>query len=324
MAGRFQIAIVSDIHYASAAEQARGDDYEHRHLENRLVRFALEKYCYYVWLRHPLRQNHLLDKFIERAGSPDLVVANGDYCCDTLNVGISDDAAFQSARECLGKLRNRFAPNFQATMGDHELGKLSLVGRRGGMRVASWRRAETELGLKTLWRQEIGNYVLLGVASPMIALPVYEPDTLPGERAEWHQLRGEYLTQLRKEFAAIRPAQRVILFCHDPTALPFLARDEIVSARIPQIELTIIGHLHSNLIMWKSRMLAGMPRVRFLGHTVKRLSSALSEARHWKPFHVRLCPALSGVQLLKDGGFCTLELDPAGREPVRFEFHRFG
>ena len=72
MAGRFRIAIVSDIHYASAAEQARGDDYEHRHVEHRLTRFLLEKYRYYVWLRHPLRQNHLLDRFMERAGSPDL------------------------------------------------------------------------------------------------------------------------------------------------------------------------------------------------------------------------------------------------------------
>jgi len=323
MAGRFRVAILSDLHYASAAEQARGDDYEHRHLKNPAVRFLLEKYRYYIWLRHPLRQNHLLDKFIAAAGTPDLVVANGDYCCDTLNVGVSDDAALQSARECLEKLRARYAPNFRAIVGDHEIGKLSLVGRNGGLRVESWRQLSAQLGLETLWRLELGSYVLLGVASPMIALPVYEGDTLPEERAEWHRLRQDYLNRLRVEFAAVRAEQRIILFCHDPTALPFLAREEAVKAKLAQLERTIIGHLHTNLIMWKSRLLAGMPRIHFLGHTARRMTTALSEARHWRPFHVSLCPALSGVQLLKDGGYCTLELDLEGKEPGRFEFHRF-
>ena len=34
--------------------------------------------------------------------SVNLVIANGDYSCNTASVGVSDDAAFQSARECLG------------------------------------------------------------------------------------------------------------------------------------------------------------------------------------------------------------------------------
>ena len=65
-----------------------------------------------------------------------------------------------------------------------------------------------------------------------------------------------------------------------------------------------------------------MPPVRFLGHTVARLSHALNQARYWRPFNVRLCPALAGVELLKDGGYCTLELDPEARQPSRFRFHR--
>jgi len=71
-------------------------------------------------------------------------------------------------------------------------------------------------------------------------------------------------------------------------------------------------------------LLAGMPPIRFLGHTVQRLSTALSEARQWRPFHVRLCPALAGIELLKDGGYWTAELDPEARQPARFRFHRLG
>src|SRR5580704_4207816 len=155
MPTRYNIAILSDIHYASEAEPARGDDYEFRGLKTPLSRLFIRIYRRYVWLRYPLRLNYLLDRSISRINAPDLVVANGDFCCDTLYLGVSDDAAFQSAQECLQKLRTHFAPNFRATFGDHELGKLSFMGGYGGMRLKSWRRARTELGLQPLWRTDI-------------------------------------------------------------------------------------------------------------------------------------------------------------------------
>ena len=129
------------------------------------------------------------------------------------------------------------------------------------------------------------------------------------------------MAEIRRAFAALPTGQRVLIFCHDPTALPFLWREEAIRSRLPQIEHTIIGHLHTNLVLWNSRLLAGMPSIRFLGHTVRRLSTALHEARLWRPFHVRLCPALAGIELLKDGGYCTIELDPEARHPARFRFH---
>jgi hypothetical protein len=113
-----------------------------------------------------------------------------------------------------------------------------------------------------------------------------------------------------------------LLFCHDPTALPFLWREPPVHARLDQVEQTIIGHLHSNLVLWKSRLLAGMPAIHFLGHTAKRLSTALHEGRYWKDFRVRLCPSLAGIELLKDGGFYTARLDPNAVQPIKFTFHR--
>jgi hypothetical protein len=318
---RQRILILSDIHYASSAEQERSG-YESRALANPLSRLALRLYRNHIWLRNPTAQNHLLEQFLSRAENPDLVIANGDYSCNSAFIGVSDDAARQSASECLEKLRSRFGAKFRATYGDHELGKFSMVGGQGGMRLDSWHAAQRDLGLEPFWKLEVGKYLFLGVVSSLIALPVYEPETLQEERALWRQLREEHLDQIGRAFHGLAPGQKLILFCHDPTALPFLARLERVSSRFSQIEQTIIGHLHSPLIFWKSRLLAGMPHIRFLGNTVRRLSGALRDARHWKPFHVRLCPALAGIELLKDGGFLSLDLDLAGREPARFSRHR--
>src|SRR5206468_3920070 len=152
MAGLCRLGIVSDIHYASAAEQARGNDYEWRGLPNPALRIAVRLYRRHIWLRAPTNQNHLLDQFLEKGDSFDYVIANGDYACNTAFVGLSDDAARQSARECLDKLRRKFESRLRLTFGDHELGKVSLVGGRGGMRLASWRRATEELGMDPFWQ----------------------------------------------------------------------------------------------------------------------------------------------------------------------------
>ena len=315
------LAIVSDIHYASAAEQARGNDYELQQIANSFLRLLAAGQRHFIWQRDPFGQNHLLDQFLAQVDHCDYLIANGDYCCNSAGIGVSDDATFDSARECLAKLRQRFGSKLQTNLGDHELGKLSAFSGIGGLRLASWHRARQKLGLEPFWRLQIGAYVLLGVASTLVALPVFEPDTLPPERVEWERLREEHLTEIRRAFSSLEDNQRVLLFCHDPTALPFLWAEEAVRARLPQLEQTIIGHLHSNLVLWKSRLLAGMPPIRSMGHTIRRLSTALHEARRWRPFRVRLCPAVCGIQLLKDGGFYTAELDPDGNRPARFEFH---
>ncbi len=322
MARTLTLGILSDVHYASTAEQARGADYENVGIPNSLLRLGVRMYRRFIWLNEPLQKNYLLDRFIEQAGVPDYLIANGDYSCDSSFVGLSDEASCQSARECLGKLRGKFGNRLRVTLGDHELGKVSFFGGRGGMRLASWRQARNSLDLEPFWRVDIGCYVLFGVVSSLLALPVFEPDTLPEERPEWERLRVAHLKEIREAFRALKSDRRILLFCHDPTALPFLCEEAEVRARLPQLEQTIIGHLHSDLILWKSRWLAGMPRITFLGHTAKRLSSALRRGEHWKPFRVRLCPSLAGIELLKDGGYLSAELDPDGRQPIRFHRHR--
>jgi len=315
------IAVVSDIHYACKAEQARGDDYELAAVKNPLLRPFLRLYRNHIWLRHPLRHNQLLDAFLERNRSADWIVANGDYSCDSAFVGLNDAASCQSAKEAFGKLRAQFGSRCLATLGDHEFGKFSFVGRNGGMRLASFHCAVEELGIAPFWSHEIGRYTLIGVTSSLAAFPLLEAEALPSERDEWLRLRTKHLEEIKTAFSGLASDRRVILFCHDPTALPFLWNQEPVRRKLDQVELTMIGHLHSPLIFWKSRLLSGMPEIRFLGHSIRKMSRALSEAKYWKPFKPRLCPSLAGVELLKDGGFLTLELDPEAEKPVKLERH---
>ncbi len=318
---RFKLAILSDIHYASAAEQARGDDFEYRHLTNPFKRHFVHLLRHVVWMRHPLRHNGQLDRFMAEVGPADFVIVNGDYPCGTNCVGLSDDAMLQSAVECVGRLRKEYGDRLRLTFGDHELGKLAVYEHRGGMRLESWWRATGVVGLLPFWKLELGSYVLFGVVSSLIALPVFEPDLLPEERSEWERLREQHLAEIRAAFNALQPHQRVILFCHDPSALPFLWREDTVRTKLPQIEQTIIGHLHSKLVLWKTKVLAGMPVIRFLGTAARRWSMALNEARLWRPFNVRLCPSLAGIELTKDGGYYTVELDAEARQPAQFKFH---
>ena len=164
--------MVSDVHYASAAEAARRS-LVYEPITGPLRRWLVRQYRHWIWLRDPFAHNHLLDRFIAGTAGADLVVANGDYSCDSAYIGVVDEATFQSARECLGKLRGAFGGRFRATIGDHEIGKKMLAADLGGLRLASYQRAQGGLGLEPFWREEIGHYVLLGVVSTLIAFPIY-------------------------------------------------------------------------------------------------------------------------------------------------------
>jgi predicted MPP superfamily phosphohydrolase len=315
------IFVLSDIHYASKAEKARGVT-EFQIIGNPLLRLSVRAYRHFIWRRDPFAHNHLLDRFIKEAQEADHVVANGDYSCDTAFIGLSDPPSYESAKLCLDKLRTAFGKRALFTIGDHELGKVSLFGNRGGMRAASWDRT-LELSLDPFWSREVGDYVLMGVASSLIALPVYEPEVLPEERAIWQELRHLHLEEIGRAFSSLHPSQRVLLFCHDPTALPFLWGERAVQLKLSQVAATIIGHLHSKLFFWESRVLAGMPRIKFLGNSIRRMSTALNEAKRWQSFRVQLCPSLAGIELLRDGGYLRFDLASQGHPGHRVHFRRF-
>lgn len=320
MPGPATVLIVSDPHYAGAAERARRG-YELACAPNWAARQLLALYRGYYWLRDPLGNGPFLEAFLQRSGPADIVIANGDYSADSAFIGVLDDAAFASAQACLGKLRTRFGDRLHATIGDHELGKTSLVGGKGGLRLGSWSRTVNELRLRPFWQLSHGNYVLMGVTSTLLDLPVLRREAPPEEHVAWEALRREHVAAVRQAFSALQPDQRVLLFCHDPTALPFLAELPEVAARLGQIEATVIGHLHSPLILRKSRLLAGLPPIRWLGVSIARMSTALHRAKVWRRFNVQLCPSLSGIQLLKDGGWLTVELDSDAQRPAKFRFH---
>ena len=314
-----RLAIVSDIHYAAPAERARGDYLLHG-VEGAFNRFFTWQYRHWIWQRDPFAHNYLLHQFIEETAGADLVVANGDFSCNSAGIGVSDGPAFESATECLGHLRRAFGNRFCGVVGDHELGKLMMSSGRGGLRWASFGQTREGLGLEPFWRRDIGRYVLLGITSTLVALPIYEPESLPEERHHWNAARAGHLAKICTAFEGLHPDQRVLLFCHDPSALPFLDREPAVHARLDQVERTILGHLHTPLIFGLSRCLSGMPELHSFGHTARRLSRALREARHWKTFRPLLCPSTSGSQLLKDGGYYEVEIDPDGNVPAKFRF----
>jgi hypothetical protein len=317
-----RIAIVSDIHYAGPGEFAHGPNFEFDGAPPSFGKSLATLYRNHIWMRNPVGNNHLLERFLERAGTPDLVIANGDYTCDVAGLGVAHDEALESVQICLGKLRARFGDRLHAIMGDHELGKVTLLGHRGGLRLQAWRRATGDCGLRPFWRVEVGNFVLLGVTSTLIGLPMFHSDALAEEWPEWERLRAAHLAEIRAAFAALRPEQRVVLFCHDPSALPQLWREEAVRAKTSQIAHTIVGHLHTRILLWKTRALAGLPPLRGCGVSLQRMTSALSEAKHWRPFNVCLCPSLAGIQMLRGGGFLTMEVDETAEKPPRITFHR--
>ena len=320
MSNTVRLAIVSDIHYAGPAEAARRETM-YRPIRNPVWRWFVRQYRGRLWLHDPFAHNHLFENFLTEVDGPDMVIANGDYSCDTAYVGLTDDAAFDSASRCMGKLRSRFGARLRATIGDHEIGKKMLAADEGGLRLASFRRAEQELRLEPFWHLEVGRYLMLGITSTLVALPVYEKESLPEEVKAWRQLRAEHLDRIATAFSALRPEQRVLMFCHDPTALPFLARHETVQPRLGQIANTVIGHLHSPVVLKQSLRLAGIPPIHFLGHTPRRLSSALRQAAQWKAFNPVLCPSPTGIQLFKDGGYLMTDVDLDATRAPRFTFH---
>jgi hypothetical protein len=227
------ILVVSDIHYAGAAERLRVD-YELETASRSWSRALLRAHRHYIWKRDPFAHNHLLKRFLEEAGTPDLVVANGDFSCDTAFVGVSDAAALASARECLGQLRQRFGSSLLATIGDHELGKLSLLGRRGGLRLASWRAAPRTWASPISGGATSDATVLMGLNSTLVGLPVFEPEALPEELEAWRALRRSTWRPSRPLSSNWSLTAGYCCFCHDPTALPFLWREPAVQRRMPR------------------------------------------------------------------------------------------
>lgn len=319
-AKRQRILVITDIHYASDLERSRGD-YESHTVSNPLLRILLRQYRYYLWRRDPFGWNYYLDRFIENAGEADLIIGNGDYCCDSAFIGVADDPALASAKLCIGKLRDAFGEKFIGIIGDHDLGKKSMFGGYGGMHLKSWERCEGELGLKPFFQLEFGQHVLIGLNSTLIGLPSNKADCAEADWHEWEAMRLAHLETFRDVLSQLDKDQRLLLFVHDPSALPHLAEHDWMREHYHRIDGTFIGHLHSEMIINMTRVLAGMPRIHGLGHTALKMSTALGKAKEWQPFKVNLVPAPGGIQMHRRGGFGEILILQGGENNISFKIH---
>lgn len=320
---QFRILVITDIHYACDLERARGD-YESRTVANPLLKFLLKQYRYFLWRRDPFGWNHYVERFIERAGEADLIIGNGDYCCDSAFIGVADDPSMTSAKQCVGKLRDAFGDRFIGIIGDHDIGKKSMFGGFGGMHLKSWDRCLGELNLNAFFQVEFGRHVLIGLNSTLIGLPSNLADCSPADLSAWELKRNAHLETLRVTLGKLRKDQRLLFFMHDPSALPHLAKLDWVKEHFPRLDGTFVGHLHSEVIIKISQVLAGMPRIHGLGHTALKMSTALQKAREWRPFKVQLVPAPGGIQVCRRGGFGEILIPVNGQNPVGFKVHSLG
>ncbi len=314
------LLVLSDVHRAAAMEQGRRG-FDSRAVANPFLRTFQRVYRRYVWMDDPMAHNHLLEVIVRRVPVPAWVVANGDFTLDTGFVGVSEEGAFESASEAIAILRRAYGGRLRCTMGDHDIGKKSFIGDSGGVRRRSLERCESDLGIPRLWHEDFPGWRWIGVTSTLAAWPVFRPET-PDEEVSWWQANHErHLADIDRLFREATDAGlRTLLFCHDPTALPFLRRLPGVAAALPTIGGTVIGHLHTRLVLRVGRMLAGVPKVTWAGHSIRRYTAALSEARCWREFRVTLCPSPTGIQLLKDGGYLTTEW-PAAGQSVNWKAH---
>jgi hypothetical protein len=317
---QFRILVITDIHFACDLERARGD-YESRTVSHPLLRFLLRQYRYFLWRRDPFGWNHYVQRFIERAGEPDCIIGNGDYCCDSAFIGVADDPSLHSSKECLGKIRNAFGEKFIGIIGDHDIGKKSMFGGFGGMHLDSWDRCLEELDLKPFFQVEFGRHVIMGLNSTLIGLPSNLADCAAADASAWEMQRNAHLETIRAALGKLSKDQRLLFFIHDPSALPHLAKFGWMREHFHRLDGTFVGHLHSEIIIKMSRMLAGMPRIHGLGHTALKMSTALQKAREWRPFKVHLVPAPGGIQISRRGGFAEILIPPDGTGRVGFKVH---
>lgn len=317
--GWIHLNLLCDPHHPGALERLRGSDFEFRGLASAQARRWAWLWRHYVWKRDNFAHQHLLEHWASHVRPEEWVVLGGDYSCDSAFIGLEDPASRASARECLEVVTSTPARGYLAIAGDHEYGKPILDGSRGGIRWASFEVTHRELGIPMHFHARAGIYHLVGISSSLLTFTLHEKEARPEDSIRFREAGRNQADWLEALCQSLQPEDRILLFCHDPTALAYLGRFPWATKLIYHLEQTFCGHLHSEWFGRMARSLCWLPQVRCMGPSIHRISLSLRRARHWSPFRVRIAPALSGIELAQDGGFLRIRLDPTGQAPLRID-----
>ena len=320
-----RIAVVSDVHMMGPTEIAHANQCyaglgQRQHALHRTWRRSLYRVRRRLWNGHLewrhtafLRALDAVDEF-----HPDWLIANGDYGGDSCGVGLSHPPTFDSAALVVNLLRERFPERARFVFGDHDLGKYSTVLQAGGIRLDSLDRGEAGLGIPSFWHEVDDGIHLIGVNSSLFNLELFLPEALVAEVPEWNKRRQEHLDLVLKAFDRLPRQGQVILFCHDPSALDVLSRLPVVQRKLPQIAMTVIGHLHSPSLLWLARRAARLGGKWNPRYPVARIvAKGLAGVRNWDLFRPVVCPSTFGTGHHVAGGLLLIERDRQGRLVAR-------
>lgn len=319
-----QLAVLSDIHLVGPAELALanagyGSILAHPDPLARAWRTGLYRVRRRFWNGHlKWRHTAFLRALDEVADwNPDWVIANGDYGGDLGGVGLSHRATLDSASLVVDLIRSRFPDRSRFVFGDHDLGKYSTVLRQGGIRLSSLDVGEQQLRIPSFWHEVDEEFHLIGVNSSLFTLDLFLPEAIADEVPEWRRRRDEHIAQVIRAFEQLPARARVVLFCHDPSALTVLSGIPVIRRKLPQIELTVIGHLHSPTLLRLARYAARLSGINPRYPVARIVAKGLEGARHWKLFNPVVCPSTFGTGHHVAGGILVIDKGPDGRLRAR-------
>lgn len=320
-----RLAVISDVHVLGPTEIARANQSfaslrDDPHALRRKWRRGLYRVRRRLWNGHLEWRHTAFLRALEEVEDvqPEWVIANGDYGGDYGGVGLSNEATYDSAALVVRLIRQRFPERARFVFGDHDLGKYSTVLRSGGIRLDSLERGESQLGIPSFWHEVDEGVHLIGVNSSLFTLDLFLPEALAADVPELKRRREAHLAQVREAFERLPARAEVVLFCHDPSALDFLARLPVVQRRLPRVALTIIGHLHSPTLLWLARRAARLTKPWNPRYPVARIiTQGLAGVHSWEQFHPVVCPSTFGTGHHVAGGFLLVERDPDGKLVAR-------
>lgn len=319
-----RVAVLSDVHVLGPGEERKerrvaaelGAD---RSAVSRGWRRALHRLRRRFWNWHPAPREACFLRALDEiaARHPDLVVANGDYGGDVGGIGLSDPATFASVAHVVEMIRATFPGRARFVFGDHEIGKYSTALQRGGIRLESLRRGEKEIGIASHWVERQGDFLLVGVHSTLLALDLFLPEALPSEVDGWVRRRDEHLAEVEHTFEGLPRGGRVILFCHDPSALSVLHERPAVRARLDRVACTVLGHLHTPKLLPLTRAAGRLTGWSPRYPVARIIARGAQGAGAWKAFRPVVCPSTFGTGHHFAGGVLLLETGRGGEFFVR-------